>query len=54
MEKQYIRGNTEATHVKCPNCGQMFEKQNGRQIVYFCSKLCRKEGRKPTKMEVIK
>jgi hypothetical protein len=55
MEKQYIRGNTESVQVRCPQCGKVFNKQNGLQIVYFCSKSCRKEYRSiPTKFEVIK
>ena len=54
-EKQYIRGNTKAIEVRCPNCAKLFNKQNGLQIVYFCSKQCRKDYRKvPTKFEVVK
>jgi hypothetical protein len=54
-EKQYIRGNTSQTVSQCPNCSRTFPKNNGRQIVYFCNKKCRKEYRSiPTKWEIIK
>lgn len=54
-EKMYIRGNTEESRSRCPNCGKVFMKNNGLQIVYFCSKLCRKSYREvPTKFEVTK
>lgn len=54
-EKQYIRGNLDEPRSQCPNCGKVFNKNNGRQIVYFCSKSCRKSYREvPNKFMVVK
>jgi hypothetical protein len=54
-EKMYIRGNTQEPRSRCPHCGKVFNKQNGLQIVYFCSKKCRKEYRSvKTVFEVVK
>lgn len=41
-EKQYIRANVEAQVVKCRNCGKEIIRRDLRQIVYYCSKECRK------------
>lgn len=55
MEKKYIRGNTKELRSRCPNCGTISIKNNPWQIMYFCSKPCRKEYKSvPTKFEVIK
>jgi len=49
----YIRGNTEEPRVLCENCRKLFYKNNARQIVYFCSKKCKKEY-EPSEFKVIK
>lgn len=54
-EKQYIRGNTQELRSVCPNCGKVSIKNNPWQIIYFCSKACRKEYKAvPNRFEVIK
>lgn len=54
-EKQYIRGNTKELRSQCPNCGEIFYKNNPWQITYFCSNICRKDYREvPNKFKVIK
>ena len=45
MEKQYIRGNIEKPMTECKNCNKVIVKNSPKQIVYFCSKQCRKQWR---------
>lgn len=44
--KKYIRANIDEKIIKCRNCGKDIIRYDLRQIVYFCSKACRKNGRK--------
>lgn len=46
MEKQYIRGNVQSPMTECKNCGKKVVKNDPKQIVFFCSKACRKEFKK--------
>lgn len=41
-EKQYIRANLELKATKCRTCGAEIVKNNDKQIVYHCSRECRK------------
>lgn len=43
MSKQYIRANKDIVSTNCLNCKKEVIKNNGKQIVYFCNKKCRKE-----------
>lgn len=45
MEKQYIRGNITKPFTECKNCNKTIMKNNNKQIIYFCSRQCRKEFR---------
>lgn len=45
-EKQYIRARKDILTIKCRNCGTEVYKNSGQQIIYFCSKSCRKEYKK--------
>lgn len=44
--KQIHRANPELKQTHCRKCGKDIVKNNMNQIVYFCSKRCRKEHRK--------
>lgn len=51
----FIYGNTQSIECRCMNCGGAYFKNNPWQIMYFCSKKCRKEYREiPTKFEAVK
>lgn len=45
-EKQYIRANIDEKVVKCRNCAKDIIRYDLRQIVFYCSKRCRRDGRK--------
>lgn len=44
-EKMYIRGNKDVAYTECKKCNKKVIKNDSKQIVYFCSKKCRKEFR---------
>ncbi len=45
-EKMYIRGNVDVSHTECKNCNKRIAKNDCRQIVYYCSKKCRKKHKR--------
>lgn len=44
--KKYIRADVDTQVVQCRNCKADIIRRDLRQIVYFCSKNCRKAYRK--------
>lgn len=42
-DKKYIRANKDLPTTHCKNCQKEIIKQHGFQIVYYCSKKCRRE-----------
>ena len=49
----FYRGNVDEPRSQCLHCNKVFNKQNARQIVYFCSKVCRKDF-KPNTFKIFK
>lgn len=41
-KKNYIRGNVDLVSTNCKNCHKEIIKNNGMQIVFFCSPSCRR------------
>ena len=48
-KQKIFRAKFDVVQIKCANCGSNVFKQHGAQIVYFCSKACRKELRNGNK-----
>ena len=44
-ESKVFRARIDVADVRCANCGKQVFKQNEKQIVFFCSKKCRRELR---------
>ncbi len=44
--KKYFRANKDLLVTNCKNCGKGIYKNNGMQIVFFCSPTCRKGFKK--------
>lgn len=49
--QKVFRARPDVADIKCANCGGQVFKQDEKQIVFFCSKKCRKELRSGKKNE---
>ena len=45
MTGRYIRADLQKDNYGCACCDKKINKNNSKQIVYFCSKECRKNYR---------
>lgn len=50
-DQKVFRARPDIATIDCANCGKKLNKQDEKQIVFFCSKSCRKELRGGTRIK---